>query len=355
MRRRASPGCPPALIDLALECCREEPSARPKMPEILSRLRAIEKEVCARLTDDMEHVGSIKVLQHGGKRAMPIFEPADKDAEALQRELAAANRTMRHSKNEGGASETEGEGEAEREEENTVQQLEQDALDALAGLKIEVDGRGAAALEITMNDGKQTWRTARWNERSTVLGATAFSSAFTSHVPEDTATSPVAAITTGGTAQDHGDMASTITVRASPPDTPIAPTKATLAADTSPGAPVTQSRFEAMQQDKDRPPVTRQEAPGVGNLKATVEEEKEEPAPRRRLQTKAERADELAAKTAPPIASGTHRFTLIDKEALQVMAGKRPSHCKLPFHHRSCRIYPFCWVRFDPFVDGICS
>ena len=301
VRRRASPGCPPELIDLALECCREEPSARPKMPDVLRRLRDIERDVLTRLIDDLEHVGSIKVLQHGGKRAMPIFEPADKDAEALQRELAAAA-TGQTARIGGVAHEGESEPETETdgEEEKSVQQMEQDALEALAALKFDVDGKGAAALEITMNDGKQTWRTARWTERPTVLGGTAFSSAFTQiDVP---APNGAAAM----------DVASTMTVRASPPDTPVAFPKADLASE-----PATET-----------PAAVTPEVPiSVDTAKDALSKPTPAVAPVRRLQTKAERADELAAKNAPPIASGTHRFTLVDKDALQLMAGKKPTNC----------------------------
>jgi hypothetical protein len=304
------------------------------MPEVLSRLRAIEKEVCARLTDNMEHVGSIKVLQHGGKRAMPIFEPADKDAEALQRELAAARQTaQRDGRVRDAVGEVEAGSETEGEEEQTVQQMEQDALEALAQLKIDVDGKGAAALEITMNDGKQTWRTARWTERPTVLGGTAFSSAFTSQVPAGTAdagddTDSAQVHDKRGGGGGVGEMASTMTVRASPPNTPIAPNKVTLATNTSPGAPVTESQFAASAASKeDATAAVVKNKENLGAAAEAKDKDKDAAAPRRRLQTKAERADELAAKTALPIASGTHRFTLIDKETLQVMAGKRPSHC----------------------------
>lgn len=51
-------------------------------------------------------------------------------------------------------------------------------------------------------------------------------------------------------------------------------------------------------------------------------------APIPRIQTKAERADEEAAKSAPPIESGTHRFTLLDKDALQLISVKKPSSCE---------------------------
>ncbi|KAG8908248.1 hypothetical protein FRB99_008313 [Tulasnella sp. 403] len=60
VRKLASPGCPPALIDLALECCQTRPTARPLMVDVLSRLRAIEVEVATRAETEVEHVGSIK-------------------------------------------------------------------------------------------------------------------------------------------------------------------------------------------------------------------------------------------------------------------------------------------------------
>lgn len=62
VRKLASPGCPPDLISLALECCNTVPAQRPTMVTILSRLRTIELDVAARTDVDDQHVGSIKFL-----------------------------------------------------------------------------------------------------------------------------------------------------------------------------------------------------------------------------------------------------------------------------------------------------
>lgn len=63
VRRLASPGCPPAFIELCLNCVKEDPRARPTTREILERLRDIETEVLARPSEpDDAHVGSIKFL-----------------------------------------------------------------------------------------------------------------------------------------------------------------------------------------------------------------------------------------------------------------------------------------------------
>ncbi|KZV99260.1 kinase-like protein [Exidia glandulosa HHB12029] len=64
IRERASPGCPPELIKLALDCLAEQPSKRPTMREILARLRDIELEVLARPEENETnmHVGSVKLL-----------------------------------------------------------------------------------------------------------------------------------------------------------------------------------------------------------------------------------------------------------------------------------------------------
>ncbi|KAM0786058.1 hypothetical protein ACM66B_006869 [Microbotryomycetes sp. NB124-2] len=43
--RRASPHCPPDLVQLSLACLDVDPSKRPKMLDVLSRLREIEKQV----------------------------------------------------------------------------------------------------------------------------------------------------------------------------------------------------------------------------------------------------------------------------------------------------------------------
>lgn len=63
VRRLASPGCPAAFIQLALDCLSEDPRARPTTRDILERLRIIEAEVLARGSEaDDVHVGSIKFM-----------------------------------------------------------------------------------------------------------------------------------------------------------------------------------------------------------------------------------------------------------------------------------------------------
>lgn len=62
---RASPGCPPALIALALACSSHHAHDRPSMPAVLAKLREIELDVMSRQEGRggaSEHVGSIKVL-----------------------------------------------------------------------------------------------------------------------------------------------------------------------------------------------------------------------------------------------------------------------------------------------------
>lgn len=109
------------------------------MPEVLARLREIELEVLSRLDNETEHVGSIRILQHTGKRAMPIFEPV-KDT-------------------------THKESDKEDEGEASDKRMEEDALEALA--KLQVDGKGAA--QAGTEEGKDTWRTARWEERPSIM------------------------------------------------------------------------------------------------------------------------------------------------------------------------------------------
>ncbi|KAI0341253.1 kinase-like protein [Trametopsis cervina] len=63
VRRLASPGCPPAFIQLCLECVNEEPKNRPSTRSILERLREIETEILARPSEpDDAHVGSVKFM-----------------------------------------------------------------------------------------------------------------------------------------------------------------------------------------------------------------------------------------------------------------------------------------------------
>ena len=107
------------------------------MSDVLARLREIELEVLARLEDkeNGEHVGSVKLVHHVGKRAMPIFDLDPKVRE--------------------GDTECEGEEEARK--------IEEDALITLAGL--DIGGGGASVV----GEKGKTWRTARWHERGIVL------------------------------------------------------------------------------------------------------------------------------------------------------------------------------------------
>ncbi|KAH7333737.1 kinase-like domain-containing protein [Rhizoctonia solani] len=69
VRSRASPGCPPELISLALDMCAVDPHARPDMREVLSRLRTIELAILEKAGD--AHVGSVKFFTAGRKRPGP--------------------------------------------------------------------------------------------------------------------------------------------------------------------------------------------------------------------------------------------------------------------------------------------
>ena len=63
VRRLASPGCPPGLIKLALDCMSQVPSQRPTTREILDRLREVEAEVLARPSEmDDIHLGTVKFM-----------------------------------------------------------------------------------------------------------------------------------------------------------------------------------------------------------------------------------------------------------------------------------------------------
>jgi len=63
IRRHASPGCPPALVRLCIDCLANEPSQRPTTRAILDRLREIEAEVLSRPSEaDDLHVGTVKFM-----------------------------------------------------------------------------------------------------------------------------------------------------------------------------------------------------------------------------------------------------------------------------------------------------
>lgn len=63
VRRLASPGCPPAFVQLCLDCVAVEAKDRPSTRTILERLREIETEILSRPSDTEEaHVGSVKFM-----------------------------------------------------------------------------------------------------------------------------------------------------------------------------------------------------------------------------------------------------------------------------------------------------
>ena len=127
--RVASPNCPPEFITLALDCCAVNADKRPKMPQVLERLRLIELDVLSRTENDGgEHVGSIQIVKPGRGRAMPDFSrPSDDELTNAEVEEA---------------------------------KVEDEALVALSTMKI--DGTGPS------DEGKETWRTAQWNESSDI-------------------------------------------------------------------------------------------------------------------------------------------------------------------------------------------
>ena len=68
IRRRSNPGCPPALVQLCIDCLANEPSQRPTTRVILDRLREIEAEVLSRPSEAEDlHVGTVKFMT-GAKR-----------------------------------------------------------------------------------------------------------------------------------------------------------------------------------------------------------------------------------------------------------------------------------------------
>ena len=68
VRKRASPDCPPAFVQLCIDCLTNEPLQRPTTRVILDRLREIEVELLSRPTEaDDLHVGTVKFMT-GTKR-----------------------------------------------------------------------------------------------------------------------------------------------------------------------------------------------------------------------------------------------------------------------------------------------
>jgi hypothetical protein len=99
------------------------------MSQVLERLRLIELDVISRTENDGgEHVGSIQIVKPGRGRAMPDFTRPSDD-ELTNAEVVEAK-------------------------------VEEEALVALSSMKI--DGTGPS------DEGKETWRTAQWNESSDI-------------------------------------------------------------------------------------------------------------------------------------------------------------------------------------------
>ena len=72
VRSLASPGCPPALIQLCIDCLANESSQRPTTRVILDRLREIEADVLSRPSEAEDlHVGTIKFMT-GAKRTSVV-------------------------------------------------------------------------------------------------------------------------------------------------------------------------------------------------------------------------------------------------------------------------------------------
>ncbi|KAF8662752.1 hypothetical protein AX16_001110 [Volvariella volvacea WC 439] len=76
LRKRASPGCPPDFVALALDCISVNPADRPTTRQILERLRLIEAEVLLRPNEEDVHVGSIKLMTGGVKKGGPPRIPS---------------------------------------------------------------------------------------------------------------------------------------------------------------------------------------------------------------------------------------------------------------------------------------
>lgn len=114
-----------------MECCAADPTLRPRMPEILNRLRIIELGILSGANDEAEHVGSIRVVKQVEGRGMPDFEPP------------------RH----------------HDEDEAAFGRMEEEAMAALSNMRI--DGTGASGMsDMTQGSDIVTYRTARWEEAS---------------------------------------------------------------------------------------------------------------------------------------------------------------------------------------------
>lgn len=81
VRSRASPGCPPAFLELALVCVSIEAAGRPKIRDILDVLRDIEREIIQSQATAASgagyNVGSLTFgTKHGGRKSLASKRPA---------------------------------------------------------------------------------------------------------------------------------------------------------------------------------------------------------------------------------------------------------------------------------------
>ncbi|ORY27341.1 kinase-like domain-containing protein [Naematelia encephala] len=302
VQRRASPGCPADLISLALSCCSETASLRPKMPQVLSRLREIELQVVARLDDHElnEHVGSIRLVHHG-KRAMPIFHhPATEASDGKD------------------------------DDDEVAARAEEDALVTLA--ELDISGNGATRL-----DKGSTWRTARWEERASVMSAYTDASEMKALLVGYQHLLPSAGTSSSlNTAVDTSSAYSTDVVRERPVQT-----QSTLKDAMPPVEELTSSTVTVKGMHTTPPPPT-DSASGdlpptsqIGTIPSLASSEmikKDEnagvAAEKPKTQTKYEKAREeerVEEAGSTPIGTGTHRFTLVSKDATPLLNGRKVS------------------------------
>ncbi|WVQ85199.1 hypothetical protein IAT38_007364 [Cryptococcus sp. DSM 104549] len=309
--RRASPGCPTPFISLALMCTLEDPASRPTMPAVLSALREIELEVLSRMDDPSEHVGSIRLVHRNGKRAMPIFEQPGPPV-------------------------------GEEEEEKRA---EEEALRRLTETKVDVDGNGATRAPHQAEDGHEDegdekWRTARWHEAPSLMSYNTANSEIVAHqrlIPStsssltpSTADSLSSADSAAAQPQLHptsafrpasphaDDTASVLTVRgvATSAGPPVGPVSSEPTPSPSPSATASQE----VGQDDGGVNMKAVElgsvfasaaTPGdVGVTQYTTPSAPSSPVPIPQAQR---RVDNRA----------THRFTLVDKDSVPLINGKR--------------------------------
>jgi LIM domain kinase 1 len=118
IREMASTGCPEDFIQLCIDCVDTDPTRRPDMREVVSRLRDIELEVTAREDKGtVKAVGSVRgsslhAIMGGSKfskrtkaRAMPSFNTSD-DA-PVTGSTRTATRSQHHGRNSGSSSDDE--------------------------------------------------------------------------------------------------------------------------------------------------------------------------------------------------------------------------------------------------------